>query len=396
MRQRPIPPLALFLLSFLPSLLTGQQSFEPGYIVDRNGNREAVEIRNDHWRYHPATIQIRRAADQAEISVPTTALDEFGIPGKARYVNRLVAIEKSVSSRRAPLATRPVQEVERTLLRVEIEGAAELYSYHTPRVRKFFVAENHGRPIQLIYTVNLRADGAITENRTYVRQLAQLTGCGEAGTASATPRYDLAAIREVVRAHNACISGTEQIVYENGRPTYLTPRITPVVGIFGTGLRLRDQLGDAPLPDPVNRTALRIGVELEYALPYAPEGWSVLLRPGYYGFRAAASTGESAYELTYRAVDLPFGVRYAYSPRPQLQVFAGGGAGLVIPFGRLDHNGEELARLQGTVTYGADLGVRYHQRWNLRVGYEAQGNSLAAGSLRHKNSGIRITTGYTL
>ena len=396
MRQRPVPPLVLLLVAFLPGILFGQRSFETGYMVDRNGNREVVEIRNDHWRFNPEAIHIRRAADQAEISVPTAALDEFGIPGKARFVNRLVAIEKSVSSRRDPLPARPVQEVERVLLRVEVEGAAELYSYRTPRVSKYFLAENQGRPIQLIYTFSRRADGHVTENRTYVRQLARLTGCPSAAGEPAAPRYELAAIREVVRAHNACIAGTDQIVYDNPGPARLSPRITPFAGITGTGLRLRDRQAGDPLPDAAHRTALRGGVELEYALPRAAGAWAVLLRPGYYGFRASAAAGESAFELTYRAVELPFSVRYAYRLRPHLQLFAGGGAGLVVPFGRLRHNGEEVASLQGTVTYGSDLGLRYHDRWNLSVGYEAQGNSLVAGSLRNRTSGIRITTGYTL
>lgn len=400
MSIRFIPSAILFLLFALPTALLAQQDFEAGYLIDRNGKREELEILNREWRHNPAEIQIRRGEDQDHITVPTAALREFGITGKARYVNLEVAIEKSSVSRTTRVTERPVQQVERVLLRVEVEGDASLYSYLAPRVSKYFVAVNGERPTQLDYSVTRAPHGGISEARTFVRQLDRLLACPASGPTPADLNYELAEIRPIVLAYNDCSGGGgKQTVYANGTSGERPVTVTLVAGIYHTGFRLFDDANRNLLLDSKNKATLRLGVEVEYPFTYRGLSLSVLARPSYYGFRSPTTRpdgAESAYTMDYRAVDLPLALRYYRSLCPDFRFFAGGGTGIVLPFGELHADGQKLFDMNTMVSVSGEVGARYQERWSLALGYEAQGNGLSGHPLRARTAGMRISAGYTL
>ncbi|MGB3800207.1 MAG: hypothetical protein WA952_10365 [Lewinella sp.] len=403
MRIRIFRFFVLFLFFGLPVAGFAQKTYQPGYLIDGNGKREAVQILNKDWRYNPTEIQVRRTADQDPITVPTEALREFGIDGKARYINRHVAIEKSSVSRTTRNTTRPVQEVERVLLRVEVEGEASLYSYRAPRVTKYFLTQDGGQINQLMYTVHRAADGGLVETRTFVRQLQRLLTCDDSFSVGTDLNYKLAALTDVIMAYNTCASGGEQIVYGNetskGKSFYLT--LQP--GFYYTDYKLISAGNNERILDSENRLALRIGVAAEYVLPYGANTFSVLFQPSYYRFSAPAmlpepseSESESEYLMEYAAFDLPVAFRAYHFLQRDIKVFASGGVGVIIPFGELYENGNEVYKMKGMLATHLEVGVRYRERYNLAIGYESQGNSLLSEAVRTRTSGLRITTGYTL
>ncbi len=142
--------------------LSAQQTFEPGYLIDAAGQRSEVLILNRDWRYHPAEIEVIRGQDADATRITTESLEEFGIDGKARYVNREVVIEKSSVEGLSPPDTIPVPQRERVLLRVEVEGEATLYSYLAPRVSKYFLAVGDGEPAALTYHRSLLENGQLS------------------------------------------------------------------------------------------------------------------------------------------------------------------------------------------------------------------------------------------
>ncbi len=391
--------LVSFLIFGLPVAIFAQKTYEPGYLIDGNGKREAVQILNKDWRYNPAEIQVRRTADQEHITVPTEALREFGIDGKARYINRHVAIEKSSVSRTTRNTTRPVQKVERVLLRVEVEGNASLYSYRAPRVTKYFLTLDDGQFTQLIYTVHRAADGSLAETRTFVRQFQRLLTCDGSFSVGTDLEYKLAALKDVVTAYNACASGGAQTVYGTETSTGKSFHFTLQPGFYYTDYKLISTGNNERILDSENRLALRLGIAAEYVLPYGANTFSVLFRPSYYRFSAPAALpepSESEYRMEYAAFDLPVALRAYHFLQKDVKVFATGGVGVIVPFGELYENGNEVYKMKGMLATNIEVGVRYRGQYNLAIGYEAQGNSLLSETLRIRTSGLRITTGYTL
>ena len=388
--------LCIFLLFSVVSF--GQQTFEPGYFIDGNGKREAVEILLEDWRYNPAKIQVRRAADQPPITIPTEALREFGIDGKARFVNRAVAIEKSATSRTTRATTPPVQRVERVLLRVDVEGKASLYSYLTPQTSKHFFSLDGGQLHQLVYATHRAPDGRLSETRTFVRQLQCKLSCDAAFVVDDDLKYQLADLTRVVADYNRCANGETQTIYDYQPPRERRLHFSVQPGIYLTKLNLYHGNDHERLQHSAHRAALRIGVAAEYTLPYADYALSLLFRPSYYRFSASAPLPvpwQSEYRLDYAAIDLPLALRYYYSLCDDVRLFTGGGLGFVAPFGKLYENGEEIDPLRSTLSTSAEIGFRYRGRYDLAIGYEARGNCVAGERLRATTPGLRITTGYT-
>ncbi|PPK84685.1 hypothetical protein CLV84_3847 [Neolewinella xylanilytica] len=399
MRTPFVQPLILFLLFGLPLTLFTQDAYAPGYLIDRNGKREEVQILQKDWRYNPSEIQIRRGNDQECISVPTEALREFSIPGKSRYVNFEVAIEKSSVSRTTRETTPPMQQVERVLLRVEVEGKAGMYSYLAPKVKKYFLSLDSGLPKQLVYTITRAPDGSISESRTFVRQLDRLLACDGNFSVPSELKYRIAELREVILDYNSCMEGGSRTVYENIPPATKPYRITLLQGIYRTDFKLIEREDNSVRVNSENRTVLRLGVEAEYVTPYAENMLSVLFRPSYYHFYAsgyASAPEASQFVMDYSAFDLPLAVRYYRSVREDIKAYATGGIGVIVPFGELYENGQQVLKLKSRLSATADIGVRYRDQWSLAIGYEAQGNGLGGEALRSSTSGLQITTGYTL
>ncbi|WP_116108458.1 hypothetical protein [Lewinella sp. IMCC34191] len=389
----------LLLIFGLPVAGFAQKTYEPGYLIDGSGKREAVEILNKDWRHNPAEILVRRTADQEPITVPTQALREFGIDGKARYINRHVAIEKSSVSRSTRSTTRPVQEVERVLLRVEVEGNASLYSYLAPRVNKYFISLDDSQFTQLVYTVHRASDGNLTETRTFVRQLDRMLACGNAFSVPSDLKYQLDDLRDIVSAYNTCAYAGPHTIYENEPARENSFLVTLQPGIYHTDFKLTDRENHERIVDSKNRSVLRLGVETEYMFSYGGHTLSAIFRPSYYRFSGHATpteSPESEYIMEYAALDLPVALRYHHPLQEDINVFATGGIGLLAPFGKLHENGQELSKMKGTLSACAEVGVRYRGLYNLAIGYEAHGNTLPGESLSARTSGLRITTGYTL
>ena len=387
--------LCLFLL--LSAASFSQQTFEPGYFIDGDGKRETVQILFEDWRYNPANIQVRRAADQEAITVPTGALREFGIDGKARYVNREVAIEKSYVSRTTRATSLPLQRIERVLLRVDVEGKASLYSYLAPRVSKHFLSIDAGQLHQLVYTTHRAPDGSLFETRTFVHQLRRQLSCDGYPGVDNSLEYQLADLTRVVADYNHCADGATHTVYEYPTPREKALRFSLQPGFYFTRFKLSTRPGRERLMKSASHLTFRVGATAEYTLPYVDQELSVLFRPSYYRFSAAASLPEmSVYQLEYAAFDLPVALRYYYTLAEDVKVFTTGAIGIIVPFGALYDNGREISKVKGTVFTSAEVGVRYRKRYDLAIGYETQRNCLSDDGLRATTPGLRITTGYLL
>ncbi len=390
---------ALFTFLSLTSAFA-QQAFEAGYLIDRAGKRNEVNILNEDWRFNPAEILIRRGADEATVSVPTKALKEFGIYDRARYINLEVAIEKSSTSSSNLSATAPIARMERVLLRVEVEGDANLYSYLAPQVSKYFLSVDGGKPRQLIYTRTLVGGGTVSEARTYIRQLNTHLSCGQVPAIKETLKYSLKAIKQAVMDYNGCTSGGSSVVYENAIPGAKSFYVTVLPGAYYADFKLIQTSSNAAITDLQNRWSPRLGVDIEFVPPFAGNKMSVLFRPSLYRFSSSGpyfpSNGNTKVEVSYSALDLPFAVRYYSFLQEELKLFTTAGFGVTVPIDQAFQIEQSTYSLDGRVSLALDLGVRYRDRYSLSLGYEKDGDGLVGLEFAAKASGFRVMMGYTL
>ncbi len=385
-------------LFLITSTAYAQQTFEAGYVIDSGGRRTEVAILNEDWRFNPDEIVVRKSPGAEPVHLPTESLQEFSIPGRVRYVNREVVIEKSPTASSQLSTAAPVARKERVLLRVEVEGPADLYSYLAPQVTKFFLAVGGRDPSQLIYTRYLREDGKVAEADTYRRQLAVHLACGAAAD-YARVRYQLPDLRARVVAFNDC-AADGSVVYHNAVPGAKSFYLTILPGLYGTHFRWVSESEGTVIAETPRNLVARLGVDVEFILPFGGNKFAVLARPSYYQFTASGTvsdpTSSSTFSVSYHALDLPFSVRYYSFLSERMRLFGTGSLGTTVPFGEVELDQRELFRMQGTISLAAEIGLRYGDRFLLALGYEKSGSTLFDVGFSTRTSGYRLMVGYSL
>ena len=388
--------LPFLLLCFVLHPLLAQVAYEPGYLLAEDGSREPVEIQNLDWRYNPERITILR--DGREVEVTTADLLEFGIPGKARYVNHTVQMESSgTETRRLPRAPAEPRE-ERVLLRAEVEGPASLYSYRSPQMTKFFLQlDPTTPPVQLAHQQWLNAQNEVQSDEAYINQLRSALKCDDL-TPDRNIRYTLRELRRYVLAYNACMGAQSEIYANNGaqsRRVYFG--VTP--GIYLTKYQIRQPGGDRTLVEMDNQTALRIGLEMEYRLPFAGNKFALVFEPNFYTYESTGAYSDiSRIEVAtadYTILELPLGLRYYSFVGTAVKVFATASAGYNLPLsGTIEYDRGPADEVNGNFGYSGGVGLRIREHFGLEARYYRNTDNLQVLARDGRVSGVRLIASY--
>ncbi|WP_116108462.1 porin family protein [Lewinella sp. IMCC34191] len=385
----------IYLLLF--SLLPAQQRYEPGYLVETSGARTEVLILNKGWRYHPKEISVKTSDDGPITVRATDELEAFGIDGKARYENREVDIEKSSTDIKVLSDKVPQAQRERTLLRVEIAGPATLYSYLAPQVTKYFLAVGEEVPSQLTYTRVLQ-DGQLFENRGYAKQLADALRCDPDFRIPTRVKYTLKELAGIVSEYNQCV-GQPYVSY-NDAPSDRKPlRFTANLAAYRTSFQMKDLSDDDALPEMDHQLIPRVGVDMEYTLPFGGHKFALLFRPGYYRY-ATSSTyqrrgREHALEVAFDAIELPVAFRYYSFLSGGLQLFGTVGLGHTLTLGNIDRESHYDLPMHGMFSFTGEVGIRYRSHWTLAGGYRTHSSSIRHNTITTDFRVPYLQVGYT-
>lgn len=380
----------------LTGLLPAQVAYEPGYLISTEGFREPVEIQNFDWRYNPERITVLR--DGLPVEIMTARLKEFGIAGKARYVNHTVQLERSHTETRrlarAPAASRE----ERVLLRAEVEGPASLYSYRTEEVTKyFFQLDPSTPPVQLAHQRWLDAQNKVKSNDQYISQLRSALKCDDLAPDRGI-RYTLRELRRYILAYNACMGAQSEIYANNGAQTKrLYVGVTP--GLFLNQYRINQPGADRMLVTMDSKTSFRIGAELEYRLPFARNKFALVLEPNYYSY---TSSGEyspvSRIEMAmvdYSMLEIPVGIRYYSFVGTAVKVFATLSAGYNFALsGAVAYDRGPADEVNGSFGASGGVGLRILDHYGLEARYYRSTDNLQVLSRDGRVTGIRLIGSY--
>ncbi|CAH1000562.1 hypothetical protein LEM8419_01696 [Neolewinella maritima] len=387
--------LALTVALVCTTLLTAQQTYETGYLITTDGQRESVQILNVDWRYTPTTLTVLR--DGSPTIIDPATLTEFAIPGKARFVNHTVQLERS-STETQLLADAPSpQEEQRILLRTEVEGPASLYSYRTPQLTKFFLQLEAGTPpVQLMYQRWQGAGTTVRTNEQYVTQLRSALQCGTTSISAQTD-YQLRELRKVVLDYNSC-RGAASTIYTNnaarGKRLYIG--VTP--GVFFGKFELVDPGNDRMLVSMEAKASPRIGLELEYRLPFGNNKIALVFEPNYYRYKSSGTYSPvSRIEMAaadYSALELPVGLRYYSYLSSGTKAFATVMGGYNFFSGEIMYDRGPDTELKGSFTASAGLGLRFREHFGIEVRYQHNTDNLGILGQASRSGGIRAITSY--
>lgn len=388
----------LVYLLFLPFLAFAQGDFEAGYLIDSTGVRRSVLIKNSDWRYNPDHITVQ-TGNTTEEELVTASLREFGIPGKARFVNFTLPAE-TTSILLGNLPGQPPRLAERKLLlRVEVIGPATLYGYYRPQVTKYFLRmPNEEIPTQLIYARWRSGAGEVAQSERFITQLNQALNCDQRPVADRNTDYTLRSLRNIVLEYSEC-RGEASEVFTNNAAREKRFRLNIASGIYRTRFEMVMASNQRQLFETEGQFVFRPGLELEYFLPFGNNRVSLLFSPSYYRLEGGGEYSEIAAPtratVEYAILDLPIGARYRILQHREVSLFATAllGYGLTLS-GEVEPDRGPPIEQTGTFNLNGGLGLQYRSI-GLEARYQRDGDFLPAGGFQSNTGGVRVLAYYS-
>lgn len=297
----------LLLFFFVLQIGSAQVAYEQGYFIDNNGKRKACLIKDRGWKNNPSSITYRLSEDTPEITLESYDMKEFGIGNGIRYSRQRIALEIS-SDKITNLSNSPDLNLVDTvvLLKHEVEGKASLFSFCSNFLANRYFYQIDADSIKpLIYRLHSPDGIKIIKNTLYKEQLRDAISCGEGGKYVQRMSYNLPMLRKFFTRYNQCQESNYHVLNEYQKKAQFT--FTPKVGVEYASVEASNTVTSMYGSFP-NKIGPRIGLELEYIIPYFKNQWSIFADPSFVSYHANSTTSPSM-EIQYNSIDIPIGLR---------------------------------------------------------------------------------------
>jgi hypothetical protein len=377
-----------------------QNKFEKGYFINNDGEKIECFIQNDDWRSNPTYFKYKNNLDSKILTTNSTNVKEFKIGNATKYKRFTVEIDRS-SKKTSHLSTKrtSVFKEETLFLKAVVEGSkASLYSYVDVDLYRYFYTTPNKTAKQLIYKLYRTSKGNLGINDLYKKQLKDNFSCSNN---TKPPSYHRNSLKYYFINFNNCEAiDTELIDYTllgtksklrlkvKGGINYSKVDITPLNTSFSTITSTSDY-----------KISPRFGLEMEYLLPTNNNRWGFFIEPTYQSFEGV-TLGQTRgllsapdYNVDYKSIELPVGVRYYFPIKNSSDLFINGGIMLDFP---LDSTvGSLEVRTDTNLFLG--FGYEFKNKYSIELRYNS-GRNLLTNFISFDTSytGFAFNFGYTL
>ena len=323
--------LTIFSLFIINNISFAQNKFLPGYFISNEGDKISCEILNADWKYYPKEISYRLLGTSAELKINTDEIQGFFIEQGPYYKRFIVKIDRSsddvnVMSNNAE----PEFKEEKLMLKVLLEGKANLYQYEDRNLVRYFIKKDSLPIEQLIFKKYLKLSNVVLENTAFRQQLAIYLDCeGMKKTVFEFINYYEYELTKVVANYNMCVNPVLKIKV----PKKIKLSVNARLGINNQSFKLASSNINYKNinVDFGSSTNGRIGAEAEIFLPFNNKHWSVIFEPTYRYFKGTGTaikfntTGPSQTQnviCNYASIEFPIGLRYNAYINNKVYLFA--------------------------------------------------------------------------
>ncbi|MFA0962323.1 hypothetical protein AB9P05_10980 [Roseivirga sp. BDSF3-8] len=367
----------LLLFSFLilcTGYAFGQIAFEPGYIIDNNGSRTEVLIKNLEWKNNPTALTYKTSARGEEQEATIDDITEFGVGENTVYRRYDVEIDRS-SSVLSNLSDSRAAEFteERLLLHVLVgDGEATLYGYERGGLERFFYQVGNSVVKQLIYKPFKTSDGRVSYNNRFRQQLLLDMACDNISADRVKElRYNEGPLTRLFVTYNTCKDPGYSNTYATKKRRLLHLWVRPA--IHNSGLSITS--GRLPDTDFDRETAIGAGLLVEYVLPFNKAKWRVVVEPAYHTYSTKKEVSEEVVGVDYKVIDMSVGVRHYFFLTDEQKVFANAVVGSALDLGSaIETSGADVEMKTGA--YVALGGGFSHGRFSGELRYAFSHNVL--------------------
>jgi hypothetical protein len=330
----------LFILLF-PILAFSQQQYEPGYYIDKSGQKVSGFVANEYWYNTPTTVFFKKSLDQkSAIELTSSAASEIGIGSKLKFVSRSVAIDKlpTIGPIRADMSNSvPEWETKTIFLKALVEGNVSLFVNTAGDDSKFFFrSANDDKLYQLVYKKYYSTTGQTRENTQFRQQLFENVGCSDKQFMTyGAMKYKSEEFIALFEKVNKC-SGKEAVVYTEAKRN-IKVRFAPFLGYEMTAHK--NKINEASFSKE-SSSSVMAGVEVAFVLPYRNERFEIYARAFYDKVDYTAKAQQNATGLTvnnyyltnkYTRLSGEIGPRFNFNSNTKSRIYIDAGLGLAIP-----------------------------------------------------------------
>lgn len=404
-----------FLLLFFSTSIFGQIKFEPGYIIDNANNRKEGFIKNSDWMISPSEILFKVKMEDKEImTYKIEDMQEFGIGDFVIYKKFNIQLDMSSNSlAKMSFKKEPEFENKTVLLKQLVGGAANLYIYEGLGLTRFFYnLENSIEIVPLIFKKYRVNNNQVAENSEFRSHLFYNFKCkGIVADDSRKLKYDKNNLTEFFQKYNNCMGDNVVIYNKNSSKDVFKLKAKVGITSFNAETDFKESLLS---PDIFSATLsteynLRIGVELEYILPFNKNKWSIYIDPAYQSYKGSGSNrtvfGQiivtefvNEIEVDYRFIDVPIGVRHYMFLNENSKLFVSVAYAFGFNFGgEITFSESKDLKINSTANANFGFGYEYKDRYSFEFRYATDRNITNFGSDISTNySGVSFIFGYLI
>lgn len=362
--------LLLFLLSFSITCLS-QIKYENGYFISNTGKKTNCLIKNLDWLENPTEFVYKLSSDDKSQIKTIKSVKEFGIDSITKYIRSTLNLDISsddndnLSDERKPKFTKKTM-----FLKVLVEGEASLYQYIEGDLKRFFYSLENSNTEQLIYKRYKISDFKVAKNNRYKEQIRQNLVCSNITLNKIKnlvyQKHDLI---NLIIAYNNC-KNQEFINYEQKRERdKFNLSVRP--GISSSSLSIDLPNSSTRDADFDRELSFRLGVELEYILPFNKNKWSVLVEPTYQYFKSETRVQTENVKADYESIEMPFGLRHYFFLTKNSKIFIN--ACYVFDFAINSKIGFEISSdqdINSKVNSAFGLGYKNNDKYSVEIRYQ--------------------------
>ncbi len=388
------------ILSIISFNCYSQTKYENGYYINNNNEKIACFILNNDWLNNPTEISLKYSENEQSKTETIEYIKEFGINGKIKYIRYNVNIDRSSNLLSSLDHKRnPVLSEEQLFLKVLIEGKANLYSYNSSNVEKFFFNIDNSNIEQLIYKSYLTNDNQIITNNDFKQQIVSNLKCSDISINEIqNAEYKSNKLINLFLKYNKCVNSqfSNYSIKEKKEIFHLYLK----AGLKSSSLEIKNSISNLKDTDFGNKLGVRAGIEAEIILPFNNDKWALIIEPTYQNFKSKKETTELTSEVDYKSIEIPFGVRHYMFISENSKLFINGF--IIMDFNlnsKFDfkRQWESTLDIKSGSNIGFGFGYNYNEKYSMELRYHSSRDLLTNyGPWDSEYNSFSILFGYSI
>jgi len=358
-----------------------QVHFEKGYLITDSNQKINCLIKNKDWSNNPTKFEYKLSENSVVKKADISAIKEFVIIDKFNYKRFNVEIDRS-SNQIADLADikEPRFKKEQLFLKLLVKGKASLYLFKETSFRRYFYEVENSSIEQLVFK-KYKEKGRIAKNNKYKQQLWSTLKCSDI-TFKDIDRitYTKSDLTSFFIKYNQCDNPNYKITKTKKNKGEFHIAIRP--GIKSSSFAIEDDLSPRLNTDFGQKIGLRLGVEVEYILPFNNNKWAIFTEPTYQYYKSENitrgritgnpdATGIQKVTIDYKTIELPIGVRYYMFINNNSKIFLNTALVNDIPISsKIEYKVNGELELNSNINFLFGLGYKYKNKYSIEFRYD--------------------------